>query len=97
LTGTLETRSQEAKEALQNNTLDLTKISVIGTRISRLNTKIESPYGNSKKLNVVRGTKVEPDDINNLAYKNNAVNLIRLLNEYTEDYFNMKIALEKCA
>ena len=56
LTGTLETRSQEAKEALQNNTLDLTKISVIGTRISRLNTKIESPYGNSKKLNVRDGT-----------------------------------------
>ena len=41
------------------------------------------------------GTKIEPDYKNNLAYKMSAVNLVRLLNEYTEDYFNMKIALEK--
>ena len=46
---------------------------------------------------MLRVTKLEPDDINNLAYKTNAVNLIRFLDEYTEDYFNMKIALEKCA
>ena len=39
---------------------------------------------------VVRVTKVEPDDKNNLPYKISAVNLIRLLDEYTEDYFNMK-------
>ncbi len=48
-------------------------------------------------INVVQGTKVEPDDKNNLSYKMSAVNLIRLLDEYTEDYFNIKIALEKCA
>ena len=34
-----------------------------------------SPYGNSS----------EPDDKNNLQYKNNAINIIRLLNEYMED------------
>ena len=56
LTGTLETRSQSAKEALQNNTLDLTKITMIGTRQRCLNTEIESSYENSKKLNVVGGT-----------------------------------------
>ena len=56
LTGTLESRSDSAKEALQNNTLDLTKITMIGTRQRRLNTEIEPSYENSKKLNVDRGT-----------------------------------------
>jgi len=42
-------------------------------------------------------TKLEPDNKNNLPYKMGAVNLIRLLDEYTEDYFNMKIAVEKYA
>ena len=46
---------------------------------------------------VVQGTKVEPDDIYNLSYKTNAVNLVRVLEEYTEDYFNIKFALEKSA
>ena len=56
LTGTLESRSDSAKEALQNNTLDLTKITMIGTRQRRLNTEIEPSYKNSKKLNVDGGT-----------------------------------------
>ena len=56
LTGTLENRSQQAKEALKNNVLDLTKITMIGTRKDRLNTKIEPYYEGSKKLNVVGGT-----------------------------------------
>ena len=42
---------------------------------------------------VVRVTKLEPDYKNNLPYKTNAVNIIQLLDEYTEDYFNMKIIL----
>ena len=57
LTGTLETRSQSAKEALQNNTLDLTKITMIGTRQRRLNTKIEPNFDGSKKVNVGEGTR----------------------------------------
>lgn len=56
LTGTLETRSQSAKETLKNNTLDLTKVTMIGTRQRCLNTEIESSYENSKKLNVEGGT-----------------------------------------
>lgn len=56
LTGTLETRSQEAKQALKNNALDLTKITMIGTHRNTINTEIE-PYNNgSKKLNVDGGT-----------------------------------------
>ncbi len=60
-----------------------------------MNTKIEHNFTDSKKSNVVRVTKLEPDDKNNLPYKMSAVNLVRLLGEYTEDYFNMKIALDK--
>ena len=56
LTGTLETRSESAKQALKNNTLDLTNITMIGTRRSTINTEIESSYENSKKLNFVGGT-----------------------------------------
>ena len=39
---------------------------------------------------VVKVTKIEPDDINNLAYCDNVVNLIHLLENSTEDYYNMK-------
>lgn len=56
LTGTLETRSEKAKQTLKNTALDLTKITVIGTRQSRLNTKIEPHNEGSKKLNVDGGT-----------------------------------------
>ena len=56
LTGTLECRSDSAKEALHNNTFDLSKITMIGTRQRRLNTQIEPSYENSKKLNVDGGT-----------------------------------------
>lgn len=56
LTGTLETRSESAKQALKNGTLDLSKITVIGTRKNSLNTKIESHHEDSKKLNVEDGT-----------------------------------------
>lgn len=56
LTGTLETRSEQAKQALKNSALNLTKITVIGTRKSRLNTKIEPIHKGSKKLNVDGGT-----------------------------------------
>ena len=35
-------------------------------------------------------TKVEPDDIYNLSYFDNVVNLVHLLKNSTEDYYNMK-------
>lgn len=56
LTGTLKTRSGSAKQALENNRLDLSNIAVIGTRQSGLNTKIEPLHKGSKKLNVDGGT-----------------------------------------
>lgn len=56
LTGTLETRSQSAKQALKNNRLNLSNVTVIGTRQNRLNTKIEPIFEGSKKLNVDGGT-----------------------------------------
>ena len=36
------------------------------------------------------GTKIEPDDIYNLSYFDNVVNLIHLLKNSTKDYYNMK-------
>ena len=56
LTGTLETRSQSAKQALENKGLNLSNITVIGTRQNSLNTKIEPIFEGSKKLNVDGGT-----------------------------------------
>ena len=56
LTGTLETRSEQAKQVLKNSALNLTQITVIGTRKSRLNTRIEFHNEDSKKLNVDGGT-----------------------------------------
>lgn len=56
LAGTLETRSDSAKEALINNASDLNNIIMIGTRKTPLNTKIEPSSEDSKKQNVVGGT-----------------------------------------
>ena len=52
LTGTLETRSESAKQALKKDRLTLSNVTMIGTRQNRLNTEIEPHYGDSKKLNV---------------------------------------------
>lgn len=56
LTGTFETRSESAKQALKNDRLTLSNVTMIGTRRSSLNTEIEPHHGDSKKLNVVGGT-----------------------------------------
>ena len=56
LAGTLETRSDSAKEALINNASDLNNIVMIGTRKTPLNTKIEPSSEDSKKQNVDGGT-----------------------------------------
>lgn len=56
LTGTLKTRSEKAKQVLENEQKILTRITPIGTRKNRLNTKIEPHQEGSKKLNVVGGT-----------------------------------------
>lgn len=56
LTGTLETRSETAKQVLENEQKILTKITPIGTLKNRLNTKIEPHHGDSKKFNVDGGT-----------------------------------------
>ena len=56
LAGTLETRSDSAKEALINNASDLNNIIMIGTRKTPLNTKIEPSSEDSEKQNVDGGT-----------------------------------------
>ena len=57
LNGTFETRSESAKQALKNNALSLTNVTMIGTRKNHLNTKIEPIEESSKKLNVDGGSR----------------------------------------
>ena len=56
LDGTLQTRSQRAKQALQNVQPKLNDIIDYGTRKKLLNTKIEPNFDGSKKVNVEDGT-----------------------------------------
>ena len=57
LDGTLQTRSQRAKQALQNARPKLNDIIDYGTRKKLLNTKIEPNFDGSKKVNVGDGTR----------------------------------------
>lgn len=97
LSGTLETRSEGAKQALQNNTLDLSKITPIGTRKAPLNTKIGPCNEDSKKFNVVKVTILEPFDkeiLANLSKKCNIYHkLILLIKLDTQTYYNIKMTL----
>lgn len=56
LDGTLQTRSERAKQALQNVRPDVNDLVDYGTRKRLLNTKIEPNFENSKKSNVDGGT-----------------------------------------
>ena len=56
LTGTLEKRSNSAKQILKNIHPNVNEIKGCGTRQKLLNTKIEPLHGDSKKLNVDGGT-----------------------------------------
>ena len=60
LTGTLEKRSNSAKQILKNIHPNVNEIKGYGTRQKLLNTKIEPLHGDSKKLNVVNITILEP-------------------------------------
>ena len=95
LTGTLETRSEQAKQALKNSALNLTKITVIGTRKSRLNTKIEPHNAGTKKLNVDKVPKQEPFDTSNISHENSSsnkyLNLISILKQSTQEYYNIRM------
>jgi len=97
LTGALETCSQNAKEALQNNTLDLTKITMIGTRKRRLNTKIEPSYENSKKLNVDEVTILGTFDkkiLSQIMRSDNVYHrIVYIMKQATQEYYNMGIVL----
>ena len=56
LNGTLESRSESAKETLKNEAEKFNDVILIGTRRNSLNTKIEPHNEDSKKLNVDGGT-----------------------------------------
>lgn len=56
LSGTLKTRSVQARQALENNDIKLSKNNPSGTRRTSINTKIEPNFDGSKKVNVDGGT-----------------------------------------
>ena len=56
LTGTLETRSEKAKQALQNEFPKVDEIKETGTRKMLINTKIEPHFETPEKTNVGGGT-----------------------------------------
>ena len=62
LDGTLQTRSDKAKQALQNIRPDVNDIVYYGTRQKLMNTKIEPNFDDSKKTNVDKVTVLEPRD-----------------------------------
>ena len=70
---------------------------MIGTRKSRLNTKIEFYNEGSKKLNVVNVTILEPivPDKNTCSTAGMSIyaELVRIMKESTTEYYNMRIAL----
>ena len=97
LTGTLETRSQSAKQALENKGLNLSNITVIGTRQNSLNTKIEPIYEGSKKLNVDEVTILEPCDKEivpqYIAHDNIYQRIVSVMKQSTQEYYNMRMVL----
>ena len=80
----------------------LKHISKLGTRKRLLNTKIESPYGNSKRLNVNEVTILEPNDKEILSQIMRSDNIyhriVSVMKQSTQEYYNMSMVLGlKCA
>lgn len=70
---------------------------MIGTQQNRLNTKIEPPSENSKKLIVVKLQPLELFDKNNLTQNNTVSNIyqriVLVMKESTQEYYNMRMVL----
>lgn len=56
LSGTIETRSESAKQSLRNDTINLNNVVMIGTNKNAINTEVEPNDIDSKKLIVDGGT-----------------------------------------
>ena len=70
---------------------------MIGTRQNRLNTEIEPHQGDSKKLNVVKVTTLEPFDKKIVAELGDKFNIyhkvVLIMKCSTQEYYNMRMAL----
>ena len=97
LTKTLESRSESAKQALQNDRLEISKKCMTGTRTIPINTEIEPSYENSKKLNVDEVTILEPNDKGIVPQETQPDNIYQrivfVMKQSTQEYYNMRMML----
>ena len=97
LDGTLQTRSDRAKQALQNIRPDVNDFVDYGTRKKLLNTKIEPNFDGYEKSNVEKVTILEPYDNETIPQKmlpNNIYHrIVYIMKQSTQEYYNMRIVL----
>ena len=97
LDGTLQTRSDRAKQALQNIRPDVNDLVDYGTRKRLLNTKIEPNLDGSEKSNVDEVTIFEPVDSKIVSQKTLPNNIyqriVYIMKQSTQEYYNMRIIL----
>lgn len=97
LTGTLESYSEKAIQADDENQIDLNKIIDYGTHKNQRQHRTEPYKACYKKLNVVKVTTLEPFDTNKISPNNSANNLycelISSVKQSTQEYYNMRMAL----
>ena len=97
LDGTLQTRSDRAKQALQNIRPDVNDFVDYGTRKKLLNTKIEPNFDGYKKSNVDGVTILEPYDNETIPQKTLPNNIyqriVSVMKQSTQEYYNMRIVL----
>lgn len=97
LDGTLQTRSDRAKQALQNIRPDVNDFVDYGTRKKLLNTKIEANFDGYEKSNVDKVTILEPYDKEIVSHDIDSDNIyqriVSVMKQSTQEYYNMRIVL----
>lgn len=97
LDGTLKSRSDRAKQTLNNEHSDVNELEDYGTRKKLLNTKIEPHLDGSIKNNVEKVTILEPYDNETIPQKTLPNNIyqriVSVMKQSTQEYYNMRIVL----
>lgn len=97
LNGTLETRSEKAKQGGKNIKSAINQIKDYGTRRMLLKTKIEPLDGSSMKFNVDGVTILEPKDKEIITQETSMNNmyqgLVSIMKQSTQEYYNMRMVL----
>ena len=89
LDGTLQTRSERAKQALLNIHPKVNDFIDYGTRKKLLNTKIEPNFNGSIENNVENTTILEPEVDGNIT-NNIYQKVVSIMKQSTQEYYNMR-------